>query len=273
MDLVAASEFDGPTLTRLFNAGFSGYLVPMRLNEEAFEEHVALYDIDLDLSRVVVTDGPVAFALVGRRGRLGWIGGMGTAPAHRRRGLGEKALAAAIEASAVYGCGAVGLEVLDNNQPAIRLYRKLGFEIVRDLAVWSLAPTGDRPDPAIESVDVGRAQEWIAAHRTAPEPWQRADATLAALEVRGAQLRGLIGERDGKIAAAAIIREQPETVAVLQVAAADERAASSILQAAAGNSRTLWLSNIPVRDHASRGIELLGANRVVNQYEMSLQLS
>jgi ribosomal protein S18 acetylase RimI-like enzyme len=272
MNLRPASEFDAAALTELFNAGFSDYLIPMRLSEAAFCDHVALYDIDLGLSRVVVDDGPVAFVLVGRRGDTGWIGGMGTTPSHRRRGLGEEALASAMRAAAASGCVEIGLEVLEGNEPAIRLYTELGFEIVRDLSVWSLSPTIGRTNASAETVDVGSAQRWIAAHRRSPEPWQRADETLVALKSRGAHLRGLVSKRGDKIVAAAVIHEAPEAVAVLQIAAPDEDSARTLLLAAGPSDRALRLSNVPIDEPASAAIELLGAEHVANQYEMALRI-
>jgi ribosomal protein S18 acetylase RimI-like enzyme len=254
MKLVPARHFDVPALTQLFNAGFSGYRFPMHLTEEAFRDHLALYDIDLDSSQVVVDDGPVAFALVGRREDTGWIGGIGTTPSRRRSGLGEKALVGAIEAAAHRGCSEIFLEVLDTNEPAIQLYEKLGFGLVRDLAVWSLA----------------RAQSWIAAHRQTPEPWQRADGTIAALQSRGIELRGLVVERGGEPVAAAIIREQPEAAAVVQIAACDEDAAAGLLSGTTEAGRALRLANVPIDDPGARAIERLGADRVAVQHEMAL---
>jgi ribosomal protein S18 acetylase RimI-like enzyme len=270
MELVPAAAFDLPTLTGLFNAGFSGYPFPMELSEEAFADHVAFYDLDLDISRVVVDDGPVAFAHVGRRQNTGWIGGMGTTPPHRRRGLGEKVLVAAIEAAVAGGCTEVGLEVLVDNEPAIRLYTKLGFDLVRDLAVWSLPPTGRQPTAAADVLEIGSAQEWIAAHRNGPEPWQRADDTIAALQRRGVRLRGLVSKRGDDLVAVAIIREQGETVAVLQIAALDEDSASNMLLVAA-EGRTLRLANLPIDEAASRAIRRLGGDRVAVQHELVLR--
>jgi GNAT superfamily N-acetyltransferase len=70
---------------------------------------VAQNDIDLACSRVAVVDRPASLALIGRRENEAWVGGMATAPAYRRQGLGEQALVAAIEA---VGCPTVWLEVL-----------------------------------------------------------------------------------------------------------------------------------------------------------------
>jgi len=271
VSLVAASVFDLSTLTELFNAGYSGYEFPVQLSDEAFQDHVTLYDVDLESSRVVIADGPVSFALVGQRGDAGWIGGVGTRPVYRRRGLGERVLVAAIETAKSRGCREIGLEVLEANEAATWLYRKLGFRLVRDLAVWALPASDDRPPATALVVDVDDAQAWIAAQRRDPEPWQRADPTIAALQRRGISLTGLLVERRGEIAAAAITREQDQRVAVMQIAAPDEAAATEILVAAAAG-RSLTLTNVPLDDPASHAIDQLGADRVAVQHEMTLTL-
>jgi ribosomal protein S18 acetylase RimI-like enzyme len=157
--LIAADELDPADLLELFNAGYSDYVVPLRFSEAVFQEHVVSHGIDLSCSRVLILGRPVAFALIARRGAEGWVGGMGTVPAERRRGLGERVLAAGIEAAAAAGCQALWLEVIDSNQPAIGLYEKLGFEIVRDVLVWSLAPTA----ASLSALVVERGAEVAAA--------------------------------------------------------------------------------------------------------------
>ena len=269
MKIVPASGLDLPTLTALFNAGFTGYLVPMRLSEERFRDHLATNDIDLGLSTVVIDEEPIAFALAGRRGPRCWIGGMGTTPSRRRQGLGEKALVAAIEAAVARGCTEVTLEVLVDNEPAFRLYRKLGFQTTRDLVAWSLASTPRAPLTAAAVVEVDRAQAWISAHRHAPEPWQRADDTLGVYRRRGTRLRGLMLERDGEIAAAAILHDPSGLVSVLQIAAVDAGAAETILLAAAADGHSVRLANVPVDDPASLAFAALGAERVAVQHEMT----
>ena len=191
MRLIAAGELEPADLRALFNAGYSDYVVPLRFSEAVFREHVVSHGIDLSCSRVLMLDRPAAFALIARRGAEGWVGGMGTVPAERRRGLGERALRAGIEAAVAAGCHALWLEVIDSNQPAIGLYGKLGFEIVRDVLVWSLAPTA-KPPPPPRPVAVATAHAWIAANRGAREPWQRSDETVAAVE---AQRREPVGAR------------------------------------------------------------------------------
>lgn len=51
-------------------------------------------------------------------------------PEHRRNGIGEKLLVAALEQAVALGALLVTLEVRVTNQAALHLYRKYGFEIV-----------------------------------------------------------------------------------------------------------------------------------------------
>jgi len=269
--LASASTLELTRLSALFNEGFSDYLLPLELSEPAFREHVAANDIDLDCSRVAIEDRPAAVALIARRGRAAWVGGMGTAPAYRRRGLGERVLVAALEAAAGRGCREVWLEVLDGNRGAVALYEKLGFEVVRDLIVWSL-PAHRGGVPASRPVGPEQARAWIGAHRPSREPWQRADPSVDRLVALGARLRGLMVDRDGRVAGAVVFREDGDPATTFQIAAVDEASAADTLLAATGGERGLRLSNAPAGEPASRALERLGARAVARQHEMRLAL-
>lgn len=269
MTVVPASALPEERLRALFNHGFSDYLVPLQLGEAGFSEHLALNDVDLDCSRVVGDPEPVALALVARRARTWWVAGMGTAPAHRRRGLGQRALNAAIAAAAEQGGETIWLEVIDRNLAAVSLYEKLGFATVRDLTVWSRPPTDD-VGPPCRHVPPHWARTWIAERRTIREPWQRADESVEKVEDH---LTGLLVERDGEPSAAVLFRDAAEQVTVLQLAARDEGAAADALRAATGRGRVLRMANVPADDPASQALEGIGARPVVRQHEMCLELT
>jgi ribosomal protein S18 acetylase RimI-like enzyme len=270
--LVSASSVDPGQLVRVFNLGFSDYLVALQLDESEMADHIANNDIDLLCSRVAVDVEPVAFALVGRRGTDAWIGGMGTSPAYRRIGLGARTLAAAIDAAAAIGVAAVWLEVLTDNAPAIALYEHLGFEPVRDLEIWSLAPDPERASVGSRGLDVDAAHAWIAGHRPSREPWQRADASIVRMRERGTPLSGLAIQRGDAIAGAAICRIDDGAVRVLQIGAVDRAAARDVVIAAAGEL-TLRLANVPSDDMFAGVLRKLGAGLSVAQHEMRLGLS
>jgi Acetyltransferase (GNAT) family len=178
---------------------------------------------------------------------------------------------AGLEAARRRGCREVWLEVIDANRGAIALYEKLGFQLVREVVVWSLPARRDGA-PASLPVEAEAAQAWIAAHRESREPWQRADESLARMRARGAAFRAHMINRDGEVAAAVVFRDDADPVIALQIAAVDEGAAADALLAAAGPDRGLRLSNAPVGEAPARALARLGARPVVRQYEMRLAL-
>ena len=269
--LVSARSLDPADLVRVFNLGFSDYLVPMVMDEAGLADHIAYNDIDLGCSRVAVDVEPVGCALAARRGTEAWIGGMGTAPAYRRIGLGARTLTAAIEAVAAAGVQTVWLEVLEHNTPAIGLYERLGFERVRYLEVWSMAPDPDREAVERRALDVDAAHAWIAGHRSGREPWQRADASIVRMRERGTTLVGVGVQRSGRLAGAAICMPDDATVKVLQIAALDRAAAHDLVIATAGEL-TLRLANVPSDDVFAGVLRRLGAGLTVAQHEMRLRV-
>jgi ribosomal protein S18 acetylase RimI-like enzyme len=271
VEVLPATVLDLPALVELFNAGFSEYLVPMELDENGMSDYLEANGVDLDCSRIAVDERPVSFALIARRGSNGWVAGMGTVPSRRHCGLGERVLLAGIEAAGARGCHTVWLEVIDANLPAIRLYRKLGFEPVRELLVWVLAPTGTAP-PDSRTVDSEIAHAWIVRHRVSREPWQRADEVVESIRARGSALHGVVIERDGQVHAAALVVERADHVSALQFAALDAEAAAALLLAASGGKRSLRLANVPEDGPASGAMRDLGAQLLVRQHELRLNL-
>jgi len=265
-----AADLGAAKLLEVFNAGFSDYLVPLRLDEATLRAHLHENDIALDRSPVALAEEPAAFALLGIRDGDAWIGGMATVPAKRRSGLARQMLDAAIESARAAGCSTVWLEVIDRNAAAVALYESGGFVQVRDLVVWTL-PALDRAGEATRRVDEYAAHAWIAAHREEREPWQRADGTLARLREAGAALRGLMLERSGEVAGAVVYRDAT-TASVFQLAAADDEAAAALLGAAA-NGRDLHVTNAPADGRVSRVLAERGANPIAGQHEMRLDLS
>ena len=271
MRLSPAHVLDRVALLELFNASYSDYVVPLRFRAADLREHLTTHAVDLGLSRVVVEEEPAAFALVGKRGATAWIGGMGTTPSRRRRGLGEHVLRAAITAAVEAGATVVDLEVIVGNDRATALYNRLGFTRVRELVVGQVSPGARAPagPAAAMPCDADEAQSWIAAHRPSPEPWQRSDAAIASVRERGAELYGMAVTRAGARAGAALLREQEGIVALLQIAAADADAATTLLAAAAAD-RPLRVLNAPAREPAAAALTTLDAQIVARQFEMRL---
>jgi ribosomal-protein-alanine N-acetyltransferase len=63
--------------------------------------------------------------------RKGHIVSVAVIPEYRRLGIAKSLMSSAITALSTYECSEVFVEVRVTNEPAIQLYRKLGFEMVR----------------------------------------------------------------------------------------------------------------------------------------------
>ncbi len=248
MKIVAADGFELAELAALFNAGYEGYFVPLHVDEAALAFMVDAWDIDLGRSRVALRDGaPVGIVNLGVRGDRGWIGGLGVVPAVRRKGIGR----ALMEAVLAVAPGHVTLEVLEQNEPAIRLYEELGFTRTRVLEVWSLT-AHLRPVEARTGELRPLGQDDL--------PWQRADESLPP----GCELievdRG-----------AALIRVTGPRVGIAQLAASDEEAAAELLAAARGRGESLHFMNVPETDPASAALRRLGGSLDLRQFEYELR--
>jgi len=250
MKLVPASTFETAQLAEVFADGYEGYFVPLHVDEAALTYMIDAWDIDLDRSRVAVHDGtPVGITMLGVRGDEGWVGGLGVVASHRRIGVGR----ALMDAVLTDAPPSVSLEVIEQNEPALRLYESLGFERTRVLEVWSLRE--DVPEASARTVEprpLGQAEvPWQRADRSLPESYER-------IEVDGG---------------AALIRAGGPSVSVLQLEARDESAAAELLAAARSRGESLQYVNLPEDEPASAALRTLGGTLDLRQYEMRRAVS
>ena len=247
MTIVPADTLDLQQLAAVFTAGYEGYYVPVEVDASALGSMLDLWDIDLARSRVALRDDEtVGIVNLGVRGDEGWIGGLGVVPAERRQGVGRALMESVLEEAPPR----VTLEVLEQNEPAIRLYEQLGFTRTRILEVWSL--TAEVPAAAARTTD-GQPLGQIGL------PWQRADESLPEgcehIEVDGA---------------AALIRVNGPRVGVAQLDARDEDAATELLSAARARGESLHFMNVPDTDPASAALHRLGGSLDLRQFEYEL---
>ena len=278
LTILPADRLTSEELCALFNRCYADYFVPIQLTPEAFAGMAASYDLDLAASAVgMAEDAPAGFALLGARGKRGWIGGMGVAPGARGGGHGRALMLAVLQAARARGLASVDLEVLVQNAPAIRIYETLHFRDRRPLDVWTRAPGAPPPgadDPAVEPLAVAECLARHAALHAAPAPWQR---DLPALERAAARLAAL-GEREGgAVAAYALYRAEGAKLQLLDLGAAPglpESRLEALLRALfrAHPGATASLVNLPADDPAAGALARLGAVAKLRQREMTLAL-
>jgi ribosomal protein S18 acetylase RimI-like enzyme len=256
--LEPASRFTHAELAAIFTAGYEGYFVPIVVDEAAFRFMAETYDDDLDASRVALLDGaPAGICKVAIRGDQGWVGGLGVAAPHRNKGIGVVLMRRAIEELRARGVRDLWLEVLVQNEPAVRLYQRLGFEHVRELEIWAL----DELVTARHELPSLRVED--ALGREERPPWQRADASVA-------RLQGLeaIGDERGTL----VYRVADGVASLLQCEAADAGAARALVEALPAEAgRARWL-NGPAGHPLNEALASFGGTLAHRQHEMRLRL-
>ncbi len=246
MRLARADELTTADLAALLTAGYEGYFVPVQVDGAALEPMLRAWDIDLGRSWVAESDeGPVGIALLGARGEHGWIGGLGVVPAARRAGVGRALMEAVLDSAP----STVTLEVIEQNEPARRLYEELGFDVVRELEVWSLTAEPAVPEGVEQAEPRPLGQEGL--------PWQRDDPSLPADYERL--------ETDG---GASLVRVSGPRVSVLQLRADGAEPAARLLAAARNRGESLHYVNVPADDPAGEALRALGGSLDLRQVEL-----
>jgi len=264
VELRRSSEFSRRDLAAIFTASYQDYFVPFKVDEETLDYMVDAFDLLLVHSLVAVEAGvAVGLANLGRRGEQTWVGGVGVIPARRGAGIGEQLMRGLFGQARDLGSTEMVLEVITGNAPAISLYDKLGFEVVRELEVLSLAQAEGGGDA--EEVEAGAARRLISRRREQPEPWQRGDETIANLAGRDPPPQGLVAGE-----AAAVYRADGSRVALLQ--AAGDRAGLRKLISELRSRGTLSAVNYPSNGPVAAALREAGADVALRQLEMTLEL-
>jgi len=191
-------------------------------------------------------------------------GGVGVVQSKRREGIGELLTRSLLDRAAALGATEMTLEVIVENEPAIRLYEKLGFSRTRELEVLELE-RGDS-EGAADEVPLEVAQRIVRAYRESEEPWQRSDETLTHLAARDPAPRGLAAGD----AAAAIYRLSAESVGLVQ--AGGEGPALQALISTLRTKGTVSAVNYPSDGPVAAALRAAGAGVTLRQYEMAKRL-
>ncbi len=214
-----ALDFDVETLAELMTRSFEGYLVSVTETPTGLAARLRYDSIDLALSRVAVLEGrPAGIAWVGVRGWSTRIAAMGVIPEARRRGVGRRLIEDAVASTRALGFRYMVLEVIEQNTPAVALYRGLGFSDRRRLVGYELAAEpvglddGSRRDAeAVAVADSREVGRLVAAEAKPDLPWQLAAETLATYgpSVCGYHLEGkawaLVQDSDAAVVLQALI--------------------------------------------------------------------
>jgi ribosomal protein S18 acetylase RimI-like enzyme len=265
-ELAPAGHLDEDALAALFTAVYEGYWHPIEIDGAALRRMTATYDLDADASVVALDGGvPIGLAMLAVRADRGWIGGMGVVPERRGAGIGEQLTRRLVENARDRGVRRVTLEVLEQNAPAIAIYRRVGFAELGDVAVWSIAA----PPDGGEATDADFAETLAdLAARLPNVPWQRNPGTVANMRALGSQLVAVRTDRGRAVYAMTDVH-----ASLLQLDAPTRDEAAALLRApfARGAGSLFWL-NGPSDGVAAAVLRDAGATPLALQHELQLEL-
>lgn len=211
--------------------------MPIHIDEPTMQYIVTSWSIDLSRSRVAEGAG---ICNLGVRGERGWIGGVGVVPEQRRQGIGRALMEAVLDVAPP----TVGLEVLESNEGAKRLYDDLGFEVRRMLEIWSLPEQPEVEARQVDPAPLGQPDlPWQREDESLPDEYERFEVDGGAMLLRGGN--------------------------VLQLQARDIDAATALLS----RGKPLNYVNVPEGDVASAALAAMGGTMSLRQYEMRLTKS
>jgi ribosomal protein S18 acetylase RimI-like enzyme len=168
------SDYDLHQLASIFNRAFDGYIggVPT-FDGASFARFLKISAVDLPISQVVVEeDTPKAIGAVARFNTTSRLAGMGVLPQFKQQGVGSWLMEQLIAAARQRQDRKLVLEVIEQNTPAVNLYRKFKFTTLRRLCGF----TCEEP-PAVQSstateTDLFSLLQAAAAIASDDLPWQ-----------------------------------------------------------------------------------------------------
>ncbi|WP_054957073.1 GNAT family N-acetyltransferase [Paenibacillus dakarensis] len=130
----------------VFNKGFEGYYVPLKVNVDQFIQHLVNGRLSSELSVLAFMDGqPVGFVLNGIQmidgKKIARNGGTGVIAEYRRSGVGKALMDKTLEIYEEEEVDIAVLEAFSVNEKAIALYEKSGYQVKERLLFleWSSA--------------------------------------------------------------------------------------------------------------------------------------
>lgn len=118
-----------------WNRGFEGYFFDMTMSLDRFISRFGMEGLSPELSIVAIHDGePVGLVLTGVRTidgkKVAWNGGTGVASSFRSKGLGKLMMKEILKVYREAGVDTAVLEAVQQNEKAISLYQRFGYEVI-----------------------------------------------------------------------------------------------------------------------------------------------
>jgi GNAT superfamily N-acetyltransferase len=180
MNLKPASDYPTTDLLQLMNLSFEDYLVPIHLDSSQFLNMLRKDTVDIASSRVLLVDGQSAgIALLARRGWVSRLAAMGITKDLRGKKGGAWFMDKLIHEARERKDREMVLEVIEQNEPAVRLYRNCGFDAVRRLIGLIHQDAKQDAKNSLQEIDLREMGKLILRHGLPDLPWQLSGETIA----------------------------------------------------------------------------------------------
>lgn len=175
-------EFTGVQVCEAMNRSFVEYFVPLVFDAASFERRFRGENLDAQASRLWFLGGElVGLVLIARRGWTSRVAAMGLVKEARGKGYGKVMLHEAIVEATARGDRSLLLEVFTPNEPARRLYERLGFYNTRLLTSFQCPDhVVTHSESQLTETDPRDVARLLSLEADAELPWMLAPETLAA---------------------------------------------------------------------------------------------
>ena len=177
--LVPLVEADLEIVADVLRRGFADYFVPIPFDRALLLNMIAHDGMAPALSRLVLRDeDPVGCAMIARRGWTSRLAGMAIVPEARGQGVGRSVMDDLIEQARERGDRRIVLEVIEQNEPAVRLYEACGFTRIRRLVSLQLESPALGSQAELQEIDIREVARIVTQHGLPDLPWQLSGESL-----------------------------------------------------------------------------------------------
>lgn len=183
-----AAEYPTDDLVRILNQGFEDYFIPVHFTDSTFLNIIRKDGIDLSASRVLLADGrPCGIALIAprRAQHASRLAAMGIAKEIRGKRAGSWLMKELIDEAWERGDREMVLEVIEQNEPAVRLYRNYGFEGVRRLIGCIRQEAKETVEGNLQKMDLPELGRLISQYGLTDLPWQLSGESITKIDPAG----------------------------------------------------------------------------------------
>jgi ribosomal protein S18 acetylase RimI-like enzyme len=275
------TESDFSTLYQTHLEAFSDYIVDLSMSEQQFQQRLLSNGVRLNASVGAFDGGQmVGFTVNGldlwNNQPTAYDAGTGVVPSHRGKGIAKGLFHFMLPRLTQQGVRQYLLEVISSNEPAVRLYRQLGFQETRRLAVLKRkAPLERLPDLNKHGAAVLELQEldWqlFQSFWDASPSWQNSIESIKRSVTQKISLGAYVGEN---LVGYCVVSTSSGNIAQLAVDRNHRRQGIgslllATLQTKVEAGKPLQMQNL---DCSLKGAlafyEARGFKRVLDQYEM-----